>query len=279
MKVFSDTVCQLGEGPLWHPTREQFFWFDILGNRLLTKVDDTEQQWDFEEHFSAAGWVDTDTLFMASETAFWTFDINSGGLTRVTDLEADNPVTRSNDGRADPYGGFWIGTMGKVFDPRAGAIWRYYRGEVRRLYDGITVSNSICFSPDGGTAYFADTYNRRIDKVRLDPRDGWPVGEVETFVDMKADGLNPDGSVVDAEGNLWNAQWGAAQVACYAPDGMLKDQVGFPASQISCPCFGGAELDVLYATSAAVDVEGEAEGMTFVTRPGAKGQAEHQVIL
>ena len=279
MSVFSDTVCSLGEGPFWHPTRHQFFWFDILGNKLLTWTHEKgEHAWSFDEHHSAAGWIDADTLFIASETGFWRMNLNTGARDKVADLETDNPITRSNDGRADPYGGFWIGTMGKASEPRAGAIWRYNRGEVRKLFDGITVSNSICFSPDATTAYFTDTWNKRIDQVHLD-EDGWPVGEVRTFVDLKEDGLNPDGSVVDAEGNLWNAQWGAAQVACYGPDGVLKDQLGFPATQISCPCFGGEDLQTLYVTSAAVGVNGPQDGMTFAVHTHAKGQREHQVIL
>ena len=279
MPVFSDTICQLGEGPLWHPTRAQFFWFDILGKRLLTKVDGDESHWQFDSHFSAAGWVDVDTLFLASERAFWTFDIPSGKLTELAALEADNPITRSNDGRADPFGGFWIGTMGKQSEPRAGRIWRYYKGEVRELFNGITVSNSICFSPDGTTAYFADTLNSRIAQVRLDPKDGWPVGAPTPFVDVKAERLFPDGSVVDAEGNLWNAQWGAARVACYGWDGQLKDTIDFAAKQISCPAFGGPGLATLYATSAAVGVEGPEDGKTFFATPGVTGQAEHQVLL
>ena len=106
--IFDDTRCELGEGPLWHPLRQQLFWFDILGKRLHTKG----QHWDFDDHVSAAGWIDHDTLIVASSRALMTFDIITGDTEHLCDLEADNPVTRSNDGRADPQGGFWIGTMG-----------------------------------------------------------------------------------------------------------------------------------------------------------------------
>ncbi|NRB04445.1 MAG: SMP-30/gluconolactonase/LRE family protein, partial [Rhodobacteraceae bacterium] len=274
MSIFSDTICALGEGPLWHPTRGQFFWFDILGCKLLTRTEAGEKAWSFDEHVSAAGWVDDDTLIMASETALWRFSLIDGARSKLVELEADMPAKRSNDGRADPQGGFWIGTMGKDAEPHAGSIYRYYRGELRKLFDRITVSNSICFSPDGTTAYFADTFNRRIDMVRLDAQ-GWPQGDVTTFVDLKEDGLNPDGSVVDAAGNLWNAQWGAAQITCYDPTGAFKDQIGFPATQISCPCFGGDDLQTLYATSAAVGMTGAQDGMTFAVHTSVKGQAEH----
>ena len=117
---------------------------------------------------SSAGWVDRDTLLVASETGLWRFDIESGERVLLQPLEDGNEATRSNDGRADPMGGFWIGTMGKGAAPGAGAIYRWYRGELRRLMAGISVSNSICFAPDGRTAYFADTPEGRIRRQPLD---------------------------------------------------------------------------------------------------------------
>ncbi len=274
MQVFDDRVCALGEGPLWHPKRQELFWFDILGKRLLSK----SQIWEFDEHVSSAGWVDEDTLLMASESALWRFDIRLGERERVVPLEADNPATRSNDGRADPFGGFWIGTMGKAAEPRAGAIYRYYRGELRKLYPDITVSNAICFSPDGSHAYFADTWTRRVMRQVLDDH-GWPKGEPEEFLDLREDGLNPDGAVVDAGGGFWNAQWGASLVACYDADGSCLHAVEVPATQASCPAFGGPHLSTLFVTSAADGVDEGQGGMTFAIELDVKGQAEHQVIL
>jgi len=277
MQVFSDTACALGEGPLWHPERSELFWFDILGKTLYCKGK-TEEFWDFDEHVSAAGWVDRDRLLIASETALWKFDVTTGEQEFLVGLESDNPVTRSNDGRADPYGGFWIGTMGKAAEPFAGAIYRYHRGRLEKLFDKITVSNSICFSPDGKTAYFTDTFTRRIQRVELDDA-GWPVGSPEVFVDLRPEGLNPDGSVVDALGNLWNAQWEASRVACYASDGAFLRAVGVPASQTTCPAFGGSDMKTLFVTSAAQDVDEAQGGMTFVTELDVMGQCEYQVIL
>ena len=277
MQVFCDTACALGEGPLWHPERSELFWFDILGKTLYCKGK-TEEFWDFDEHVSAAGWVDRDRLLIASETALWKFDVTTGEQEFLVGLESDNPVTRSNDGRADPYGGFWIGTMGKAAEPYAGAIYRYDRGRLEKLFDKITVSNSICFSPDGKTAYFTDTFTRRIQRVELDDA-GWPVGSPEVFVDLRPEGLNPDGSVVDALGNLWNAQWEASRVACYASDGAFLRAVGVPASQTTCPAFGGSDMKTLFVTSAAQDVDEAQGGMTFVTELDVMGQCEYQVIL
>jgi len=111
--VFDDRACVLGEGPLWHPERQQLFWFDIMAGHLLTKVDGEAQSWAFDELVSAAGWIDHDRLLIASETALYSFDLTTEEQEYIQPLEIGNTVTRSNDGRADPWGGFWIGTMGK----------------------------------------------------------------------------------------------------------------------------------------------------------------------
>ncbi|HSF92689.1 MAG TPA: SMP-30/gluconolactonase/LRE family protein, partial [Paracoccaceae bacterium] len=134
-QVFDPRLCTLGEGPLWHPERNQLFWFDILGKRLLSRDETGPLTWQFDEHVSAAGWVDRDTLLIASETALFRFTLSSGVREDIVALEADNPQTRSNDGRADPWGGFWIGTMGNSAQPDAGAIYRFYKGGVTKLFD------------------------------------------------------------------------------------------------------------------------------------------------
>lgn len=274
MQVYDTRVCALGEGPLWHPKRHALFWFDILGKRLLTKG----KSWDFDEYVSAAGWLDEDHLLVASETALFRFSLETSAQETVVELEADNPITRSNDGRADPYGGFWIGTMGKSAEPEMGAIYRYYRGELQQIFAKITVSNAISFSPDGLWAYFSDTVTGCIQRVRLDQKDGWPKDAPETFLDLTGDGLFPDGAVVDAQGRLWNAQWGAGRVACYR-DGALDQLVHVDAPQTTCPAFGGPDLKTLYITSAAHGAETAHSGMTFQVALDVAGQAEHQVIL
>ena len=279
-QVFSNTICTLGEGPLWHPQEQVLYWFDIIGKRLYRSDGTDEQSWEFDEHVSAAGWVDTGVLLIASETSLSVFETETGESTCLHPLEADNPITRSNDGRADPWGGFWIGTMGKNAEPGAGAIYRYYDGTLTKLFDRVTISNAICFAPDRSHAFYTDTAKRKILKVALDD-DGYPDGKPELFADLNVDERNPDGAVVDAEGNLWVAQWGAAQVACYGPDGALIRAIAVPGVQASCPAFGGPDLSTLYVTSAAVglDPAGENDGKTFAIPSGTTGQKEHQVIL
>ncbi len=283
--VYDDRPCELGEGPLWHPERQQLFWFDIVGKRLMTRENGEQHSWQFGEHVSAAGWVDRDTLLIASETGLWRFSLTTGQKELISPLEADNPITRSNDGRADPWGGFWIGTMGKNAEPGAGAIYRYWRGELRQLVPNVTISNAICFAPDRSCAYYADTVTKQVMRWPLNPETGWPEGESSVFLDFRIDGLNPDGAVVDIDGNIWIAQWGASRVAAYTPAGEVLTAVVFEAAHTSCPAFGGEDLTTLFCTTAREGLDAETlakhptNGMTFAAPGAGKGQAEHRVLL
>lgn len=273
-QVFDDFPCELGESPLWHPKRDELIWLDMFGKKLKTK----SKTWQFDEYVSACGWIDRDHILVASETALFSFNLETDARQDIVALEADIPTNRSNDGRADPWGGFWIGTMSKTNADGEGAFYRYYRGELRQILSGITITNSLCFDPAKQFAYFTDTTTQCIERLPLDPETGWPVGGREVFIDMRADDLNPDGSVFDRQGRLWNAQWGASRLACY-DDGVLVDSITFPTTQITCPAFGGADYNTLFATSAAVDVQEAEAGKTFSVQTSFGGVPEPRVIL
>ncbi len=279
-EIFDDTRCSLGEGPLWHPRKAQFFWFDINAHRLYTRSGAGQQMWQFAEYVSAAGWIDQERMLVASETALIDFNIQTGTGDKICDLEADNPVTRSNDGRADPFGGFWIGTMGKNKEREAGAIYRYYRGELRQLYAPWSIPNAMCFAPDGSFAYLTDTPTGRIWRQMLD-REGWPKGDPEVFLDLPSDRYRPDGAVVDANGNMWCAHYGHAKVTVFSPEGAEMQRLDFPAMRTTCPAFGGADLRTLYITTACqeMDAPTEHDGRTYCLRVETQGQSEYQVIL
>ncbi len=283
-KLFDATRCELGEGPLWHPEREALFWFDVLGQKLFMRSQTVFRQWLFPEIVSAAGWVDHNTLLIAGETAFWRFDIETGTHVKHLPLDADNSNTRSNDGRVDPWGGFWIGTMGKGAEKGAGGIHRFYRGEVTTLFPSITIPNAIAFAPDKSFASFADTVTGQVMRVALGATTGAPVGQPEVFLDLTSEGRNPDGAVFDADGRLWLAEWGSSRVACYAPDGSVLCEVTAPTPHTSCPAFGGEDLQRLFITTAqehldASDPGFAQAGQTFSAPVQATGQREHQVTL
>ncbi|MCB6179802.1 SMP-30/gluconolactonase/LRE family protein [Rhodobacter sp. Har01] len=283
--IWDDRPCDLGEGAFWHPLRRQFYWFDILHGRLLTRDAGGPQEFRFPEMVSTMGWINADEALVAAESGLLRVNLNDGSYRQLARIEAGQPATRSNDGRADRQGGFWWGTMGTRGgdDPGLGAIWRFYRGEVRRLFPGLTIPNAICFTPDGTTAQFTDTLSHKVMRVALDV-DGWPVGEPRVWLDLTAEGLLPDGCTIDAEGYSWLAQWGAGRVACYGPDGTFLRAVEVAAPHSSCPAFGGVGMDTLFITSAREGMSAEAlaacpdAGRTFATAGVARGLPEPQVI-
>ncbi len=276
MTPLNDIRCDLGEGAFWHPARAEFFWFDITGQHLHSLA----RSWDFDEMVSAMGWVDKTRVVVAAQTRLMVFDLHSGTSRTLCALEADNAATRSNDGRTDPQGGFWIGTMGKRAEAGAGAIWRWHKGELRRLFAGLTIPNAICFAPDRQSACFTDTMTRRIMRVALDA-EGWPKGAPECWLDLSAERLNPDGAVFDAAGNFWVAQWGAGRVAAYAPSGQFLQAVELPAPHTSCPAFGGDDLRQLYCTTARQGRQNphSLDGAAFVTPVPVQGLREYQFQL
>jgi sugar lactone lactonase YvrE len=131
--------------------------------------------------------------------------------------------------------------MGKKLEKDAGAIYRYYRGELRTLYTPWTIPNAQCFSPNRDFAYLTDTPNGEILRQRLDPKDGWPLGDPEVFITLPESDFRPDGAVVDAEGRIWIAHYGHAKITCHDADGTLVDQIKMPANCITCPAFGGMD--------------------------------------
>jgi sugar lactone lactonase YvrE len=281
--IYDTRPCELGEGPLWHPLRQQLFWFDILNRTLHTRTAAGPESWTFPELVSAAGWIDRDKLLIGSETGLFRFDLTTGE--RQDLASAGNPATRSNDARADRQGGFWFGTMGKKAEKGAGAIWRWYKGELRQLYTGITIPNAICFTPDGTAAHFTDTVTGLVMKVALDTN-GWPKGEPHVWLDLDRAGLNPDGAVIDAEGCFWNAQWGAGRVAAYSPEGSFLRAVDTPgAAHSSCPAFGGPDMTTLFVTTALEHMDEAARkahpasGQVFAFDGIAKGLPETQVKI
>ena len=280
-QIFDTRACELGEGALWHPLRQQFFWFDILGCKLLSRHGDASPVWPLGKMASAAGWLNAAHLLLATEAGLAVLDLDTGQLTPHWRLPASATALRSNDGRADRHHGFWFSTMGKQAEPGVGAIYRYLRGEVRQLFDGLTIPNSICFSPDGRQAYFSDTARQIVWRQALDAL-GWPTGEREVFLDLVAEGLNPDGAVVDAQGGLWCAHWGAGAVMRYSSDAQRTHTFSVGgALHVSCPAFGRRDLRGLPLTTAREGLTDPdpAQGMTYLLDVPIQGLPEPRVIL
>lgn len=249
--------CELGEGPQWHAASGRLYWCDILNGRLywLAPGSGEHGHTDFGYCISLAAPMDSGPeqgdLLVVGETALERFNPESGKREHLFDFEADNPVTRSNDGRIDRHGSLWLSSMGKSAEKDAGSLYRLHRGELVKLRSKVTVPNAICFSPQGECAYFANTALRIVYRWALDS-DGWPQGEPSPWADFSAQPDNPDGAVIDSEGAMWLALWGASKVVRLDDKARIIDEVSLPTARVSCPAFGGEHLDQLYITTAWV---------------------------
>lgn len=269
-ELFIDSRCELGEGPFWHPLQERLFWFDILNKTLFSATSGgiMVDRFTFDATVSAAGVIDADHLAIASVQGIYKLQISTDTREIITPLDPEATTTRSNDGRVNPAGGFWIGTMG-LKDPgtvAAGALYQVRGGEVTKLLSGIHIPNATSFTPDGRRAYFTDGVTKVIRTVETNPETGLPVGEWQEFARTEG-GVDPDGAVVDSEGFIWNAEWNGSRVVRYAPNGKIDRVVKVPVSRPTCPAFGGKDSKTLYITSAR-------EGLTpddLANQPNAGG--------
>lgn len=287
LRVAAAVRCELGEGPIWHPERNTLLWFDIYA-RVLFEADGKGgpvRTLGFGEAVSAAALLDASSIVVAGSNGLYRVNLETEECLLVAPLEADISATRTNDCRVGHRGDFWIGTMGYPLREGVGSLCRFHSGRFDRLLSGLTTPNCIAFSPDGRRAYFSDTFDHRILVFRLDRDTGTPVGDPELFLDLSAEGLCPDGAVVDIEGGLWNAQFGAGRVARYLPDGRLDQIVELPVSKPTCPAFGGTDLKTMFVTTAWVGM-GETErrveplaGAVFAFDLDVPGQPENRIEL
>lgn len=286
--VLSDIACQLGEGPTYDPVTGTLYWFDIVGRRLLEKrmPDGNVTTHDLPVMASALAAVDADRQLLVTERGLELRDKRTGRLTLHKAVEADNPLTRSNDSRVHPSGAFWFSTMARKEDGASlGSIYWYKAGEVRTLYSGVGIPNSICFSADGAIAYFTDTKTNRLLRVDCDAATGAPIGEPRVFIDH--DGVPGwiDGSVCDADGVIWNARWGSGRIDAYSPEGKALKSISVGARQSSCPAFVGKHADHIAVTSAwkgMSDAERASDtqaGCTFLVDARVNGRFDPPVDL
>lgn len=280
-RMLCEVACQLGEGPTYDPATGTAFWFDIKGHKLheLNVSTMTKTVHDLPFLGSVLAVIDPERQLIASDRGLFIRSVPDGKLAPFAALE-DKPGNRSNDGRVHPCGALWIGTMGRNAEKHAGAIYHVAGERITRLFSEITIPNSICFSPDGATAYFVDTDVNLLMRVALDPATGLPVGEPELLSDESAAPGGVDGSVCDTDGLIWNARWGAGAVEVYRPDGKKIAAYAVPATQSSCPAFIGAAADRLLVTSAWQDMDEAARaadphaGKTFELGIKVKGRFE-----
>lgn len=251
---------RLGEVPVWDVAEQALYWVDIEGRLLQRYTPSTGavERWAMPERIACFALRESGGLIVAFASGIAFYDLETREIDWIARPEADRPGNRFNEGKCDRRGRFWTGSMDDGLTRRSGALYRVDPDRsVEMVLDGVGVSNSIVWSPDDRDFYFADTLEGVIWRFDFDAEAG-RISNRRAIVDLRGSGFGPDGSTVDAEGCLWNAQWGGWRVARYSPEGELLRSVPLPVQKPTNCIFGGPDLATLYVTSAVADLDGAA---------------------
>ncbi|WHZ09821.1 MAG: gluconolactonase family protein [Burkholderiaceae bacterium] len=265
--------CELGESPFWHPAEQRLYWVDVAARCLLRAdpVAGTRECWAIPDEPGCIAPALSGGLVIALRDGIYRARDWGGALTLLAPAQHDTATTRFNDGRADPLGRFWAGT---IYEPRnrpAAALYALdARGgrppELLCMAGDAINGNGLAWSPDARTLYWADTSRHLIrawdwdaqancltrERVfhRFAPKPaGWQPGASDQPGQPRYGG-RPDGAAVDVEGNYWCAMYEGARLAKLAPDGALLAEIELPVPCPTMPCFGGPDLCTLFVTTA-----------------------------
>ena len=263
----------LGEGVTWDAATSTLLWLDIDG-RLLHRLYGDGRHEEVAVSSPTSVVVPTSTGELLAVSGLEVGILNDSGA--VGSVLAELPPDgdgRANDGRCDPHGRLWIGTVDRSGEHRAGVFCVEDSGFVRRVRSGRALSNGIDWSPDGSKCYHVDSLHRTVDELSLDDN-GFPVSErtIATF------DVLPDGVSVDMEGGIWVALWDGGGVVRLSPSGEIDCRIDVPGGWITSCAFGGVDLRTLYITSATLDLDdarrkaNPSAGSLFACRPGVAGR-------
>lgn len=274
-----DAKAILGEGPSWHAEWNILLWVDIVDQKvhLYDPATGSDRVLEIDQPVGAVVPRASGGAVIAAKHGFYTLDLLTGATVPIADPEVHLPENRFNDGKCDPVGRFWAGTMLNR-EVAAGSLYCLESDySIRHVLDQVKISNGLGWSPDHKTLYYNDTPTRQVSAFDYDLSTGG-ISNRRVAIHYPEDHGNPDGMTVDAEGMLWIAEWNGWQVSRWNPNtGQLLDTIQVPVAKVTSCVFGGARLDELYITTASVDLTEEEQknqplaGGLFVVRPGVQG--------
>jgi len=280
----ADTKCILGEGPLWDERAQVFYWVDIKAPAIwrLDPQTGNTKSWPMPHRIGAIALREHGGFIAALKPGFAVVDLDTR-LDIIARPEPDMPDNRLNDGACDAMGRFWAGSMDDTETSPTGHLYRLDPDRrVTRFEAGFVVTNGIRWSNDNTRLYFVDSAQRTIWCYDFDLKTGAP-GQRRVFAQLtEAEGY-PDGLCVDAEDHVWGAHWAGGRITRYRPDGTKERVLEIPAPNVTSCCFGGADLDVLYVTTARIGLDEAAlqraplaGGLFAVTGLGVQGKPAHR---
>ena len=270
----------VGEGPTWDERTGVLWWTDIPNHKVqrLTLATMAIERWPVHDFPAFTALAASGGLVVGTRDRILRFDPATGGTSLLVQLEPERPDNRANEGKVDPLGRLWVGTMQNNLNPDSsrkemtaatGALYRIAGdGSFVRVLDGIGLSNTLAWADGGRTMYFGDTKANRIKRYRLDG--AGDVTATEDFHSAMPAG-HGDGSAIDAEGYLWNARFGGGRLVRFAPDGAVDAEIPLPVTNPTSCAFGGADLRTLFVTSARAALTGPGEGAVVMLRMSVPG--------
>lgn len=257
-----DQKAMTGEGPSWDAQHGVLYWVDIPRATIYVYNPATRQNQgiDLSKDFSSIGAVvasKSGGLLFTPERKIAYFDFEQLNYQILAEVESDLPGNRFNDGKCDPYGRFLTGTMqNKPDGTPTGSLYIMERDtKVRKLLDGLVISNGLGWSPDYRTFYLADSFSKDVWAFDYDLENG-NISRQRTAFTLQARSGVADGLTTDTDGMIWLALWDGACVQRWDPrSGELLATYPFPAKRTTCPVFGGVDMNELYVTSAAVGLQ------------------------
>ncbi|MBX2845130.1 MAG: SMP-30/gluconolactonase/LRE family protein [Saprospiraceae bacterium] len=274
--------ASLGEGALWDANFQRFIWIDILGKKVHLYQPTTQQSMTFDTPSDIGTVVPTtnpDLLLVALADGLYTLNLESAEVEPWLDLEKDLTINRFNDGKCDPQGRFWVGSMNYEQNQASGNLYMVNGDKsFEKKLDNITISNGIVWNEELGKMYYIDTPTLNLREFDYSP-DG-SISNEKVLKTFTASEGYPDGMTIDNNGNLWVGMWNGNKVLCInGQDGSVLDSISMPAHNVTACAFGGQDLDTLYITTASIDMSDEEKalypkaGSLFKTTiPGVTGR-------
>lgn len=274
--------ARLGECPVWQAERQQVYWVDIYNHRVhqFDPASGRDRHFDVGDVVGAIALAGAERLLVALRDRLAFLNLQTGEIAPLRQMEFSHPDTRLNDGKCDPQGRFWVGSISEA--PGQAALYRYDPdGSLHQMETGLTISNGLGWSPDGSTFYLTDSAQRQIYAYDFEAETG-AIGNRRVLVDLGDEAVEPDGLAIDGQGNLWSALWDGWCIACFNPTGQEIFRVKMPVQRPTCLTFGGIHLTNLYITSASVGLsqkeiqQGFYAGDLFYLSTVSSGMPTHQ---
>lgn len=280
VELVIDSKSELGEGAIWNPKTGELVWINITGeilNFYNPKTDNNKEMFTGQMIGTVVP-TETGNFLVALQNGIYQFNPETGAKKRIVDPEEDLPDNRFNDGKCDPSGRLWAGTMSIKDVKEAGALYRLDAdSSIHKMVENVSISNGIVWSLNYTKMYYIDTPTQKVMGYDYDNATG-EISNPKLAIEIPKEMGSPDGMTIDADGYLWIALWGGSAVGCWSPEsGELVRVIEVPAKNVTSCAFGDDDLGTLYITTARESTSNDElkkfpfAGGVFKIRAGVKG--------